>query len=355
MAELKESRTEKATPRKLQKAREKGQIARSREVPAAVVLLGAFLYLYFGGQHLFESLQSCTRDLLRIRVPDEVTISFVASMAREIGLRFGMIVGPLFLVAMTLGVGANVVQGGLTVSWHQLQFNFGKLNPKNGLSKIFSKYGLAEVAKSLAMIAAILVITYQAIESHLTLLPRLANMDARQLIYWTADICYQICLRIGLFLLVVAVADYALQRHRFLEQLKMTKQEVKDEFKELEGDPLTRSRIRRVQKEMARKRMMADVPTADVVITNPTHYAIALSYKMEDMEAPKVVAKGVGFLAIKIKELAQKHDVPMVENRELARALYKGSEVGQFIPVNLYRAVAEILAYIYKTRNSLRY
>ncbi len=355
MAELKESRTEKATPRKLQKAREKGQIARSKEVPAAAVVLGAFLYLFFGGQHLFDNLQSCTRDLLRLPMPEEVTISFVTSMARDIALRFAMIVGPLFLVAMTLGVGANVAQGGITISWHQLRFNFGKLNPKNGLSRLFSKYGLAELAKSLALIAAILFITYQVIEDHLALFPRLANMDSRQLVYWTAGLCYKIGLRIGIFLLVVAVADYALQRHRFLEQLKMTKQEVKDEVKELEGDPLTRSRIRRIQRELARKRMMADVPAADVVITNPTHYAVALSYKMEAMEAPKVVAKGVGFLAIKIKELAQEHDVPRVENRELARALYKGCEVGQFIPVNLYRAVAEILAYIYKTRNSLRY
>jgi flagellar biosynthetic protein FlhB len=134
----------------------------------------------------------------------------------------------------------------------------------------------------------------------------------------------------------------------------MTKQEVKDEFKEMEGDPLTRARIRRIQREMARKRMMAAVPEADVVITNPTHYAVALSYKVDQMEAPQVVAKGVGFVAIKIKELAQKHDVPMVENRALAQTLYKNVEVGATIPVTLYKAVAEILAYIYKTRNKWR-
>ena len=154
--------------------------------------------------------------------------------------------------------------------------------------------------------------------------------------------------------MIIAIIDYAFQHYRFLEQLKMTKQEVKDEFKETEGDPLTRSRIRRIQREVARRRMMAAVPEADVVITNPTHYAVALSYKMEEMQAPQVVAKGVGFLAVRIKELAQKHDVPVVEDRALAQMLYKTVEIGSYIPVTLYKAVAEILAYIYKTRNRWR-
>jgi flagellar biosynthetic protein FlhB len=189
------------------------------------------------------------------------------------------------------------------------------------------------------------------ISDNLGLYPRLVLADAKQLLYWTAAISYQICVRVGAVLLVIAAADFAFQKYRFFEQLKMTKQEVKDEYKELEGDPLTRARIRRIQREMARRRMMAEVPAADVVITNPTHYAVALSYKMESMDAPKVVAKGVGFLAIKIKELAQQHDIPLVENPSLARALYKTVEVGAFIPVQLYQAVAEILAYIYRIRN----
>jgi flagellar biosynthetic protein FlhB len=179
-------------------------------------------------------------------------------------------------------------------------------------------------------------------------------MDGKQLLYWVGMICYQVCLRVGVLLLILSLADFAYQRHQFMEQMKMTKQEVKDEFKDMEGDPTTRGRIRRVQREMARNRMMADVPTADVVITNPTHYAVALCYKQESMDATRVVAKGVGFLAIKIKELAREHDVPMVENRELAQMLYKTAEIGTSIPTNLYKAVAEILAYIYKTRNRWR-
>jgi flagellar biosynthetic protein FlhB len=179
-------------------------------------------------------------------------------------------------------------------------------------------------------------------------------MDVRQFLHWTALISYQVLIRVGVAMAILAVFDYAFQKHRFMDQLKMTKQEVKEDFKETEGDPLTRGRIRRIQREMARKRMMAAVPEADVVVTNPTHYAVALSYEMEEMEAPKVVAKGVGFLALRIKELAQKHDVPLVENKPLAQTLYKTVEVGEYIPASLYKAVAEILAYVYKARNAWR-
>jgi len=351
MPENKESRTEKPTPRRLRKAREKGQTARSKEVPSAIVLTGVFILLYFAGQGVFEDLMNVTRDLLRFPAPHEFTMPFVNQMAQTVMLRFALIAGPIILTIMMLGIGANVVQGRLTFSGHQLGFRFEKLKPTNGLSRIFSKNGIVELVKSVAMILVITLIAFQVITDHLPIYPRLILMDVRQLLYWVSTITFQVCIRIGGFLLLLAMADFAFQKYRFLERMKMTKREVKDEFKETEGDPLTRSRIRRIQQEMARKRMMTAVPQADVVITNPTHYAIALSYKMENMEAPQVLAKGVGFLAIKIKELAQKHDIPMVENPSLAQTLYKTAEVGSSIPVDLYRAVAEILAYIYKARN----
>jgi flagellar biosynthetic protein FlhB len=286
--------------------------------------------------------------------PRDITISYVSALSRETLSRVAILVLPMMLLVCVLGVATNIMQRGMTLSWHQLGFHFEKLNPAGGLSRVFSKNGLAELIKSLAIVSAVSYLSYQVVVQYLPLYPKLVLMDGKQLLYWTGLICYQVCLRVCIFLAVLAVADYAFQRYRFLEQLKMTKQEVKDEFKEMEGDPFTRSRIRRIQREMARKRMMAAVPEADVVITNPTHYAVALSYKVAEMDAPKVVAKGVGFLAIKIRELAQAHDVPMVENRELAQTLYKTVEVGAYIPVALYRAVAEILAYIYKTRNRWR-
>jgi len=351
MADHKDSRTEKPTARRLQKAREKGQTARSKEVPNALVLVGSFLFLAYWGESLLQGLGAHLQVYLRLQPPSDFTITYANGLAQTVVAQMALLLAPFFLIALVLGTGANLIQGGWTLSWHQLGFRFEKLNPSSGFSRVFSKNGLMEVAKSIALIVIISVISYKVISESLTVYPRLVLTDARHLLYWTAGISYKICIRVGALLLVIAALDYAFQKYRFLEQLKMTKQEVKDEYKELEGDPLTRARIRRIQREMARKRMMADVPMADVVVTNPTHYAVALSYKMDAMEAPKVVAKGVGFLAIKIKELAQKHDIPLVENAPLARTLYKTVEVGAFIPVQLYQAVAEILAYIYKIRN----
>jgi flagellar biosynthetic protein FlhB len=196
------------------------------------------------------------------------------------------------------------------------------------------------------------IMSYQTIVKRLPLYPRLVLMDVRQLLYWISVIAYEVFLRAAIFLFILSLADYAFQKHRFLEGLKMTKQEVKDEHRDTEGDPLIRGRIRRIQRELARRRMMAEVPKADVVITNPTHYAVALAYKMESMEAPQVTAKGVGFLALRIKELAQQYRIPIVENKPLAQTLYKTVELGRFIPPHLYRAVAEILAYIYKAKGA---
>jgi flagellar biosynthesis protein FlhB len=349
-----ENRTEKPTARRLQKAREKGQVARSKEVPAAAVLMGGLLFLSYFGSRMLRDLLGQLSDFLRIRPPQDFSITFISSLAFAATTKVVLLIMPLMLAICFVGIASNIMQSGLIFSWHQLGFRFEKLKPSNGFSRLFSKNGAVELLKSLALVLVISYISYQVVLQHLPLYPRLILMDAGQLLYWTGTICYQVCLRVCVFLVLIAIADYAFQRYRFLEQLRMTKQEVKDEFKEMEGDPLTRGRIRRIQREVARKRMMSAVPTADVVITNPTHYAVALAYDMNKMEAPQVVAKGVGFLAIKIKELAQKHDVPMVENRSLAQTLYKTVEVGAFVPVTLYRAVAEILAYIYKTRNRWR-
>jgi flagellar biosynthetic protein FlhB len=347
-----ESRTEKPTPRRLQKAREKGQIARSKEVAPALVLLGGLILLYYSGRTLVLTLAVHMRDMLRLAVPQEVTVPFIQGILHTTAVRLASTAGLVMAAALVLGVTANVMQGGLAFSWNALAFKFEKLNPRKGLGRVFSKNGLVELVKSSLLLSVVSVIAYRVLVDHLPLYPRLVMMDVGQLLYWIASISYQIFIRVAVFLALLAVADYGFQKYRFLEQMKMTKQEVKEEYKELEGDPLVRARIRRLQRELARRRMMAEVPKADVVITNPTHYAVALSYKMESMEAPQVVAKGVGFLALKIKELAQQHNVPLVENKSLAQTLYKSVEIGDYIPTALYRAVAEILAYVYKARSA---
>jgi flagellar biosynthetic protein FlhB len=302
---------------------------------------------------MMEALKYEMKQMLNFRLPPDITIPYLTGIANSAGIRIAIVLAPILLAVAMFSIIANILQGGLVFSTQSLGFHFEKLSPQKGLGKIFSKNGLVELVKSLLLLIAIAIISYQVISAHFPLYPRLVLMDVRKLVYWIASISYTVFIRVAIMLVVLAIADYCFQKYRFKEQLKMTKQEIKEEFKEMEGDPITKGRIRRIQREMARKRMMADVPNADVVITNPTHYAVALSYKVESMDAPKVVAKGVGFLALKIRELAQEHGVPLVENRPLAQTLYKSVEIGESIPSNLYKAVAEILAYIYKAKNAL--
>ena len=347
----KSSKTEKPTPRKLRKAREKGQIARSREIPMTATLLGMLLILYYFGSNIVQKLEMELHNQLRFNVPEDLTVSVVTTIFRDISFRIGMLLVPVFLAIAFISIASNVAQGGLAVAAESLKPKFNKLNPAQGVKKIFSKTGLVNLAKSLVLIVAVGIISWQVVRNHMDIYPRLILMDVRQIFHWTTTISWEILIRVALLLIVVAIADYAFQRYQFRQQLKMSKQEVKDEYKEMEGDPITKGRIRRIQREMARKRMMNDVQTADVVITNPTHYAAALSYKMDSMAAPKVVAKGADMVAARIRELAMEHNVPIVENKPLAQALYRTVKVGDYIPMNLYKAVAEILAYIFKVRN----
>jgi flagellar biosynthetic protein FlhB len=353
MAGGRENKTEKPTQRKLNKAREKGQIARSKEVSSAGVLLGGILLLLFFGQTILQTLEYEMKHLLAFRVPAEITVTYLSNVANDIGARIALVIVPLLLATLMLSIAANVMQGGLVFSTESMGFHFEKLSPKKGMERIFSKNGLVELIKSVVLLGAIGFISYRVISSHLPLFPKLVLMDVRKLLHWTAVISYEVFIRVAVLLVVLALADYLFQKYRFAEQLKMSKQEIKEEYKETEGDPITKGRIRRLQREMARKRMMADVPMADVIITNPTHYSVALSYKVETMDAPRVVAKGVGFLALRIREVAQEHGVPLVENKPLAQTLYKTAEIGESIPGSLYKAVAEILAYVYRAKQAL--
>ena len=354
MARSGDNKSERPTRRRLEKAREKGQIARSKEVPSAAVLLGGVLVLAFFGQTVLQAMENEMQHAFDFRMPSDITIPYLSGIFSSVGWRVAAVLLPVLLSVLVFSITANVLQGGLVFSTKSLGFHFEKLSPQSGLKRVFSKNGVVELIKTLILLLVVSFISYQVMSEYLPLYPRLVLMDVRKLFHWTAYISYEVFLRVGVVLIIIAVGDYLFQKYRFTEELKMTKQEVKEEFKETEGDPTTKGRIRRIQREMSRKRMMSDVPNADVVITNPTHYAVALSYKMESMEAPKVIAKGVGFLALKIRELAQEHDIPLVENKPLAQTLYKSVEIGEYIPASLYRAVAEILAYIYKAKKALK-
>jgi flagellar biosynthesis protein FlhB len=351
MAGGNDNKTEKPTARRLQKAREKGQIARSKEVSSAAVLFGSLLILFYFGKTIVQTLEGELLQFLQFKVPADFTIIYLSTLIRGTALRVALILAPIMIAIVMLSVGSNALQGGFIFSSQALHLKFGSLNPANGFKRVFSKNGLMQLGKSLVMVIVVSIISYQVVIKYIPLYPRLVLMDVEKLFYWTATISYEIFIRVAVLLVILAIADYFFQKHQLHEQLKMSKQEIKDEHKDMEGDPLIKGRIRRMQRDMARKRMMHDVPMADVIITNPTHYSIALSYKLDSMDAPKVVAKGVGFLALKIRELAQQHGVPLVENRPLAQTLYKTVEIGESIPAHLYKAVAEILAYVYKAKN----
>ena len=345
-------RTQKATVRKRRKARERGQIARSREVPFAVTFLILVLVLGYQSGYLLECLEGPFRSFWAGGFGPAVTTVGVQRIFIQLGLSILTAAGPFLALIFCLSIGSLVGQGGFVFSGEALQPKLNKLNPAKNVQKIFSKNGLVQLARNLALVSAIAYLAFSVLRSHLGDFALMAAMDVSGILTLWGSILYQLCIRVAILLAVLAVADFAFQRYQFEENLKMSKQEIRDEHKDTEGNPAVKGRIRRLQFEMARRRMMVAVAEADVVITNPTHFAVALKFDMETMAAPEVVAKGADLLAQRIKKVAEEHKVPMVEDVQLARALYSSVEIGEEVPVQLYRAVAQILAYVYNLRKT---
>ncbi|MDA8085320.1 MAG: EscU/YscU/HrcU family type III secretion system export apparatus switch protein [Nitrospiraceae bacterium] len=343
MAEAGE-RTERATPRKRQKAREQGQVARGREITSLAGMAGVILIFYFEGPSVIGRLKDVTGNLLSCRYGMEPV---AAAKAAVLGM-FSIIM-PFLALSFALALGAGFAQGG--VVFKPLGVQMEKLSPVEGLSRIFSKNGLAELLKSLVKFAAGGVIFYIVIKRALKSLPLTPALGIPELQKTGYSFVSRAVLEAFAVFFVAAVADYLVERWRLEQSLMMTKEELKQEYKESEGDPVVKSRIKSLQREAARKRMMQEVPKATVVITNPTHLAVALLYNREKTPAPKIVAKGAGAIAEKIKEVASLHGVPIVEDKPVARALFK-LELGSMVPEELYRAVAKIIAYVFKLKGT---
>jgi flagellar biosynthetic protein FlhB len=345
MAEEFQEKTEQATGRKKQRAREKGQVPRNRELTSMAAMGGILMMFYFSGGYSFTSMSNFTGNVLSMRYgTDLMNVSRVAIIeGAKILLPF--LLAPLVFVTL-----ASVAQGGFV--FKPLKFEIEKLNPLNGIKKIFSMNGVAELLKSLLKFAIGGWVIYYVIKKDFKTLPMLSAMELNALLTVSTKMIVRAVGVAFFYFLIVALVSYAVERWQFGRSLRMTKQEIRDEHKEMEGDPLIKSRIRSIQREMARKRMMQEVPKATVVITNPTHLAVALQYEDKKMFAPKIVAKGAGVVAGKIKELAAEHGVPIVEDKPLARALFK-HEIDSFVPEDLYVAVAKILAYIYKLKGKI--
>jgi flagellar biosynthetic protein FlhB len=353
MAENFQEKTEQPTDKKLDDAKQKGQIAQSKEISSSLVIISTTLLLsYMISQvfsEMFKIFISCVRS-----IDFDINVSNIHGIVTFGIYKWMGIVVPVFILLIAITVGGSVLQTGFMWSTESLKFNPGKMNPVNGIKNMFTKRSAVELLKSIVIMLLLTYIAYKLIVKELPSIFALPSQDMRSIIDYLGRTAFQLMMKVGMIFLFIAGLDYLFQRWQHKKDLMMTQQEVKEEYKEREGSPLIKSRIRSLQREMARSRMIEDVKTADVIVTNPTHYAIALKYKPGEMPAPKVVAKGAGFVAARIKEVAFKFRVPVIENKPLAQGLFHAVNIGDFIPEAFYLIVAELLAEIYRRKGRLR-
>jgi flagellar biosynthetic protein FlhB len=337
-----------ASPRKLQMARERGNVARSGDLTSGALLLAAGIALSALGPAAFQRLLAITGHYFGELDPHPLTRGDVQPMALKAMLLMAPAALPLMLVLMGVGVLMNVTQFGIVFSGQALQPKFERLNPLKGFQRLFSLRALVELLKSIVKFAAIAAVVWAGVRHRLPELFGMMQAGAWGAAVGTWELVWAVWWRIGLTMLTIGILDFVFQRWQYLQDQRMTRQEAIEEMRQLEGDPRIRQRVRQIQRQMAMRRMMVDVPTADVVITNPTTYAIALRYAPERMQAPRVVAKGMRLVAERIREVASNNEVPIIERPDLARALFRDVEIGAFVPEELFRAVAEVLAYVYQ-------
>lgn len=351
-------KTEPATAKKLKDAREEGKVAKSKELTAAFDLIVLFLvlkvFVSFVGERLigaFSDAYEFMPDFVEMYAKD-VSGQAVSRLLSDVMLQILMTCLPFFAFGFVVTMIISIYQVGWKVTAKPMQPKLDKFNPIQGFKRIFSKDSLFELLKSILKIALIVYIAYTSVRAEADNIFILYEIPLVQAVLLCGTVVINTGLKISLAYLIVGLADYFYQKHKFNEDMKMTKQEVKDEFKNTEGNPEIKGRQRQKMREVSQRRMMQDVPKADVVITNPTHYAVAVRYDAETSAAPVVLAKGEDYLAQKIKEAAKEHQIEIVENKPLARMLYANVDIGQEIPPELYQAVAEILAMVYNMKNS---
>jgi flagellar biosynthetic protein FlhB len=345
-------KTEQPTPKKRKELRDKGEVAKSRELPSVAVLLSALIALSFFGSYTYSHIQVIMKGAFSLPTMNDLSIPEFLIFSQEVITDFILALCPLLAAIFITAILSNIMQVGFVLSWESIMPKLSKIDPIKGFGRLFSKQGFMELFKSLIKLVIVSGIAYLTIKGEMNTVAHLGEMELNSIFAYIFIIFFKIFIRCGMAMIFLSVIDYTFQKWEFEKRHKMTKQEVKDEFKRTEGDPLIKSRIKSIQMEMARKRMMQAVPEADVVITNPTHLAVALTYDSSSMNAPILIAKGAGNIAKKIKDLAEEHDIPIVENKELARNLNSHVEIGQEIPPILFQAVAEVLAYVYKIKSN---
>lgn len=350
MADQDQERTEEATQQRRDDFRRRGQVAHTRELGSVLMLLASAFMLWFLGRFFLAQMAEIITQSLGPFLVEAARRGDYVPAVMFVTRKAALIVAPLVGILTVMGVAASVLQTGFLQNEDALQFKPEKLNPVEGFKRIFSLRAVAEGIKALLKVILVASVVTVLIKDQIVKVPMLVSLSVNQLVAFAGDMTIRLLGGVGVFMAVIAAADYFFQRWQLDKQMRMTKQEVKEEHKSREGDPMIKARIRRIQREMANKRMMADVPKADVVITNPTHIACALQYDPKSMAAPKLIAKGAGVIAERIKELARNNNIPVMENKPLARAIFKSLKIGQTIPRELFTAVAQVLSYVYKLK-----
>lgn len=352
-------KSEQPTAKKLEDARKEGQVAKSQEVATAFSLLSLFVilrvvYALMGSTftNIFPRVYNDIPNVART-YDGQLPIAYITSIINKAMLTLLLLCAPFFIVGFAVAFISDYVQVGYKPTSKPLQPKLSKLNPVSGLKKIFSTRKLFELAKSIVKLLIMGIVIYSFFSKRNDYLFLLYDMPLTQAIGLMGNLIIDLGFRVAIAYMIIALADFIYQKRKFTKDMMMTKQEVKDEFKNSEGSPEVKSAQKRKMMEASRRRMMQAVPQADVVITNPTHYAVAVKYDAEEAEAPIVVAKGADFVAQRIKELARESGVEIVENKPLARMLYANVEVGELVPPELYKAVAEVLAYVYHLKGKI--
>jgi flagellar biosynthetic protein FlhB len=347
MAEDQENKTEPATPRRRQEARESGQIARSQDLTAALLLVVGLLVLHATARTMIDALTSVLTSMLGNNSLDNAH-DLIDSSIRINGPQILRALGPLMITV----AGAAVLVVGMQVGFHinlkPLMPNLAKLNPMQGLGRLFAGQNFMQLAMNLAKTTVIALIAWNEVNTQMPMILSLSGVPFPANFAAAAEIIYNLAWRLAMALFLLAAADWIYQKWKFERDIRMSKQEIKDEAKRMEGDQAIKGRRRQMARKMIMQRIHRDVPKADVVVTNPTELAIALRYDPDTMAAPRVVAKGAGFLAARIRQVAIQNGVPIMERKPLAQALYKTVDVGQDVPAEFYQSIAEILAYVYE-------
>jgi len=344
-------RTEAATEKRRKDFREKGQIAQSKEVATAALMTISLLFWVFYAGHFWHDLLTMFDGNLRHLDKMPVTVLGTLMLGEETIIILARLLWPVFILTMFIGFFVSFAQVGPLFTTKPFMPQLSKFNPIKGVGRMFSKRSAVELVKSLAKVGLVGAVAYNTLSNEFEGALGLLHVDLPQTVVYLGNTAYLVMAKTCGIMILLGFIDYIFTRYEMEQKMKMTKQEVKEEYKETEGDPQLKARVRSMQQQMARKRMMSEVPKADVIITNPTHLSIAISYVRDEMDAPKMVAKGADNLAFRIREIARENKIPVIENKPVARALYK-LEVGESIPEEMFKAVAEILAYVYSIKKS---